>query len=278
MEYKRILSVQDISCLGQCSMTVALPILSACGQETVILPSAVLSSHTGGFGKPHVRDLTADLPGILDHWKDVSLDFDTICTGYLGSVREIELAGEIFDTMKAPGGRIVVDPAMADHGRLYSGFDEAYAAAMTDLCRRADVVIPNITEAAMMARLPYRETYDEADIRRLIDGLGMSCVVLTGVGFCPEETGIAVAINGDIRYHSHKKVAKSYHGTGDIFAAAFTGAWTGGKDLYEAAVIASEFTKRCIETTYASPAHWYGVKFEPCLGYLITMLEEGSHD
>ena len=254
-------------------MTVALPILSACGQETVILPSAVLSSHTGGFGKPNFRDLTGDFPAIMDHWKKVGMDFDTICTGYLGSIREIELVKEIFAAMSAPGGKKVVDPAMADHGKLYTGFDGTYADAMKTLCAQADVVIPNITEAAMLTGLPYREEYDESYIRALVRGLDAPCVVLTGVSFRPDETGVVVAQNGAIRCHSHKKVPKSYHGTGDIFAAAFVGAWTGGKELFEAAVIASEFTKRCIEETFANPAHWYGVKFEPCLGYLIDLLK-----
>ena len=133
MQYCRVLTVQDISCLGQCSTTVALPILSACGQETVILPSAVLSSHTGGFGKPHVRDLTADLPHTLDHWASNDIDFDAIYSGYLGSIREIELMEDIFRRFTAPGGKRVVDPAMADHGKLYSGFDTAYADAMKGL-------------------------------------------------------------------------------------------------------------------------------------------------
>lgn len=273
MEYKRILTVQDISCLGQCSMTVALPILSACGQETVILPSAVLSSHTGGFGKPNFRDLTGDFPAIVEHWQRVGMDFDTISTGYLGSIREIELVKQIFAAMTAPGGKIVVDPAMADHGKLYAGFDGEYAEAMKTLCAQADVIIPNITEAAMMAGLHYREEYDEAYIRSLIEGLEAPCVVLTGVSYHPDETGVVVAQKGSMRYHSHKRVPRSYHGTGDIFAAAFVGAWTGGKDLFDAAVIASEFTKRCIEETYANPAHWYGVKFEPCLGYLMELLK-----
>ena len=271
--YGRILTVQDISCLGQCSMTVALPILSACGQETVILPSAVLSSHTGGFGRPHIRDLSADLPLALDHWAKNKIDFDTIYSGYLGSIREIELMEDIFDRFTAPGGRRVVDPAMGDHGKLYSGFDAAYAKAMKGLCARADVIIPNITEAAMMAGLPYREEYDESYIRSLVDGLKAPCVVLTGVSFRPDETGVAVSENGVIRCHSHKRLPKNYHGTGDIFAAAFVGAWTSGRGLFDAAVIASEFTMRCIQKTYENPAHWYGVKFEPCLGELIEMLK-----
>ena len=273
MHYRRILTVQDISCLGQCSMTVALPILSACGQETVILPSAVLSSHTGGFGRPHVRDLSADLPHTLDHWDANDIDFDTIYSGYLGSIREIELMEDIFARFTAPGGKRVVDPAMADHGKLYSGFNGEYAEAMKGLCAKAEVIIPNITEAAMMAGLPYREEYDESYIQSLVDGLDAPCVVLTGVSYRPDETGVVVAENGIMRYHSHKRLPKSYHGTGDIFAAAFVGAWTSGKELYESAVIASEYTMKCIQKTYENPAHWYGVKFEACLGDLIDMLK-----
>ena len=144
---------------------------------------------------------------------------------------------------------------------------------MKGLCDRAEVIIPNITEAAMMAGLPYREEYDESYIQSLVHGLNAPCVVLTGVSYRPDETGVVVAENGVIRYHSHKRLPKSYHGTGDIFAAAFVGAWTSGKELFESAVIASEFTMKCIQKTYENPAHWYGVKFEACLGDLIDMLK-----
>ena len=147
MKYNRILTIQDISCLGQCSMTVALPILSACGQETVILPSAVLSTHTGGFTKPHIRDLTEDLPGIQAHWLREGIRFDAIYTGYLGSIRQIGMVADMMDTLPVPGGKIIVDPAMADHGKLYSGFDAAYVEAMKALCAKADVLLPNLTEA-----------------------------------------------------------------------------------------------------------------------------------
>ena len=239
MEYKRILTVQDISCLGQCSLTVALPILSACGQETVILPSAVLSSHTGGFGKPHFRDLTADFPAILDHWKQVGMDFDTIYTGYLGSAREIELVEGIFRSFAAPSGKRIVDPAMADHGKLYAGFDAAFAEAMKGLCAQPDVIFPNITEAAMMAGLPHGEEYDEAYLQSLIDGLDAPCVVLTGVSYRSEQTVVGVGESGKLRYHSNKKVSRSYHGSGDIFAAGVVGAWCGGKDLFDAALFGS---------------------------------------
>lgn len=273
MAYKRILTIQDISCIGQCSMTVALPVLSACGQETCILPSTVLSTHTGGFGKPAVRDLTDAMPEIVRHWREQGITFDAVYTGYLGSVEAIEFASSIMDTMLAPGGKNIVDPAMADRGKLYSGFDEAYAEAMAGLCRRADVMLPNITEAAMMTGMPFRESYDETYIRQLMEKLGGNDVVLTGVGFAENRTGFAVRAGGEVSYYHHDKVGRSYHGTGDIFASCFVGAWMGGRSMERAARIAADFTCRCIRNTYEDPAHWYGVKFETAIPALIRMLE-----
>ena len=274
MAYKRILTVQDISCIGQCSMTVALPILSACGHETCILPTAILSTHTGGFGKPAVRHLSEAAGEMVEHWRTQHIDFDAIYIGYLGSVEAIDLVSEIMDTMLAPGGKVIVDPAMADHGKLYSGFDEVYARAMQTLCEKADVMIPNITEAAMMTGMPYREELDEDYVHALLSKLGGKEVVLTGVGYTPGETGIAVRTNGVISYYPHPKVGKSYHGTGDMFAACFTGAWMQEKSMAEAVKIAADFTLRCIQNTYEAPAHWYGVKFETALPDLMKMLFE----
>lgn len=273
MSYKRILTIQDISCIGQCSMTVALPILSACGHETVILPTAVLSTQTGVFEKPHIRDLTADIPGICEHWRREEMDFDFIYSGYLGSIREIGCVQQILDTMLAPGGKSIVDPAMADHGKFYSGFDEQYAAEMKKLCQRADVIIPNITEAAIMTGLPYREAYDEDYIRKLAEGMEAECVVLTGVSCGPEQTGIAVYQKGELSFYSHKRIPGRYHGTGDIFASVLVGALAGDREFFQAARIAADFTCRCIENTFKAPAHRYGVKFEPVLPELIRMLE-----
>ena len=274
MSYKRILTIQDISCIGQCSMTVALPVLSACGHETCILPSAVLSTHTGGFGKPAVAHLTDTMPRIISHWQQQEITFDVIYTGYLGSVEAINHAAWIMDTMLASDGIIVVDPAMADHGKLYSGFDTDYAEAMKKLCSRADVMLPNITEAAMMTGLPYREDYDEAYIRELLSRLDGKNVVLTGVGFTKDQTGAAIRADGNVSFCHHKRIARSYHGTGDLFAACLTGALASGKDLYRATQIASYFTCQCIENTFAAPAHWYGVKFETAIPYLLTLLKD----
>ena len=270
MAYKRILTIQDISCVGQCSMTVAMPILSACGHETCILPTAILSTHTGGFGKPVVQHLCVD--GMWKHWQEQGIAFDAILVGYLGSIRAIETVSEILDTMLAPGGISIVDPAMADHGKLYSGFDEAYAQAMQGLCEKADIMLPNITEAAMMAGVEYRADFDEDYIREILSGLGGKDVILTGVGFAPDQTGAAVRRNGEISIHHHKRLERNFHGTGDMFAACFCGALMQGKSMEEAVQLASEFVCRSICATMEAPAHWYGVKFETALPWLINAL------
>ncbi len=273
MGYKRILTIQDISCLGQCSMTVALPVLSACGHEVCILPSAVLSTHTGGFKNPVIQNLSSNMDAIREHWLREGITFDLIYTGYLGGIQTIEETGKIIDSLLAPGGLVIVDPAMADHGKLYKGFDNAYAAAMKQLCNRAHIMLPNITEAAMMADMPYLEEYDEAYIRELLSRLGGRTVLMTGVGFSQEQTGFALRTEQNIVFGHHQRVERNYHGTGDLFASAFVGALASGKTALSAAQIASEFTLQCIRNTFDSPAHWYGVKFETALPYLIEMLK-----
>ena len=278
--YKRVLTIQDISCVGQCSMTVALPILSACGQETCVLPSAVLSTHTSGFTGFTFRDLTEDIPSIWQHWKKENIAFDYIYTGFLGSTLQIRYVGELFDAMKTPNCVTVVDPAMADNGKLYPCFDAEYAAAMTQLCAQADVMIPNITEACFMTGHPYQETYDEAYIDALLAklcALGSGTVVLTGVGYRPDQTGVVICKAGERFYYTHEKIDKSFHGTGDVFASAFVGAVASGLSMERAAGVAAEYTALCIRKTYDDPSHWYGVKFEAALGQLIAMLEAGSN-
>lgn len=273
MAYKRILTIQDISCVGQCSMTVALPILSACGHETCILPTALLSTHTGGFGKPAVVHLGDALEKMWKHWQENEITFDAILVGYLGSVSAVETAGHIIDNLLAPGGISIVDPAMADHGRRYSGLSEEYASAMEALCRRADIMLPNITEAAMMAKVSYRETLDAEYVNSLLEKLNHPCVVLTGVGYEEGKTGVLVKKGTSQFHYTHSKLGKSYHGTGDMFAACFTGALMQEKTLAESVKIAADFTCRSIANTAENPAHWYGVKFETALPELIRMLE-----
>lgn len=266
MSYKRILTIQDISCVGQCSMTVALPILSAWGHECCILPTAVLSTHTGGFGKPAVVHFDGAFDGIIDHWKENGITFDAVLVGYLGSLAAVEAAGRIMEERMSPGGVAIVDPAMGDHGKLYSGFDENYVRAVGALCRKADIVIPNVTEAALLTGMPCRETPDEGYVEQLLTRLGPGTWVLTGVGFAEGETGVAVQTPAGRQYYIHPRREKSYHGTGDMFAACFTGALMQGREIGEAAGTAADFVCRCIEETERDPAHWYGVKFEPVLG------------
>lgn len=272
MQTNRILTVQDISCVGQCSLTVALPVLSACGVETAILPTAVLSTHSGGFTGYTYRDLTEDIPAIWRHWKEEGVVFSAIYTGYLGSVRLMDYLGELFDQVKTPEGKIIIDPAMADNGKLYAGFDGAYAAAMTDFCRRADLLLPNLTEACLLTGTPYQESFSEMEIRELLWKLHDLCggsVVLSGVSLEPGMTGFGMWEDGEIRFYDHKKIPGGYHGTGDLFAAALVGSWIKGKSLYDAGALAANFVAAAIENTKQDPDHWYGVKFEGVLPRLM---------
>ena len=278
---EKILTIQDISCVGQCSLTVALPILSACGLETAILPSAVLSTHTGGFKGYTFRDLTADMPAIAAHWRSEGISFKAVYTGYLGSREQIAHVKEIFNTLLAPGGLKIVDPAMADNGRLYTGFDGAFVEAMKGLVSEADVILPNLTEAALLTGLPYKESYDPSYIEEVLNALqalGAATVILTGVSYEETTTGVAVREGGTTRYYRHVRYPKGCHGTGDIYASAFVGALLRGKTSYQAAVIAADYTVRCIENTVSDPDHWYGAKFEPILGELIDALSAPAAD
>ena len=275
MDYKKILTIQDISCVGQCSLTVALPILSACGHETCILPSAVLSTHTAGFSGFTFRDLTDDIPSIQAHWQKEGIQFDGIYTGYLGSTKQVAYVKNILDTMGVDGALKIVDPAFADNGKLYPIFDGVYVEAMKTLCPSADILVPNITEACFLADVEYKESYDEEYVKALLEKLsklGCSTIVLTGVGYAPGKTGVVVCEQGKLRYYEHKRIEKGCHGTGDVYASAFTGALLKGKDIFEAAKIAADYTVLCIEKTQGDPAHWYGVKFETALPDLLQML------
>ena len=275
MAYKKILTIQDISCVGQCSLTVALPILSACGLETCILPSAVLSTHTGGFSGFTFRDLTDDMPSIQAHWQKEGIKFKAIYTGYLGSVKQVAYVKDILNTMGDEGCVRVIDPAMADNGKLYSIFNDEYVEAMRGLCSSADILIPNITEACFLANMEYRESYDENYIEKLLCALtelGAKTVVLTGVSYNPDKTGVTVYENEKMRYYEHDKVSKGCHGTGDIYASAFTGALMNDKDIFEAAKIAADYTLKCIINTQGDNDHWYGAKFETALRDLMDML------
>lgn len=272
MEYKRVLTIQDISCLGQCSLTVALPIISACGVETCVLPSTVLSTHTTGFYGFTVRDLTEDMPAIKDHWVKEGIKFDAIYTGYLGSAEQIQYVKEFFAETAGEGCVKVVDPAMADNGKLYPAFDEAFVQVMKTLVGQADYLVPNITEACYLTGMEYRTEYDREYIDQILTGLtdlGCKNVILTGVSYQQGMTGVVVYQNGQYDYYEHEKLGNSCHGTGDVYASAFVGALVRGKSPYDAARIAADYTVSCIRNTSKLENHWYGVAFEPVLMELI---------
>lgn len=275
---KRVMSIQDISCLGKCSLTVALPIISAMGIETCIVPTAVLSTHTQ-FNNFTFRDLTCDLDGIKNHWKNENFKFDAIYTGYLGSKEQIDIVIDYFDTFKTDENIIIVDPAMADNGKLYTGFDDDFPLAMARLCKKADIILPNISEAAFMLGAEYPgEDCSHDVIRHLLlelAKLGAKKVVITGVKG-PDETfgfmGYATETNeffdGFTREIKHRS-----HGTGDVFASAFTGAMMNDFSVKDALMLAAEFTCRCIEDTANDPdGRFYAVNFETQIPYLIEKL------
>lgn len=282
---KKVLTIQDISCVGQCSLTVALPIISACGIETCILPSAVLSTHTGGFKGFTFRDLAEDMPAIMNHWLREGISFDAVYTGYLGSKKQIEYVSEIMDKLLAKDGLRIVDPAMADNGKLYPGFDAEFAKAMGTLCGKADLILPNITEASLITGMDFKQTgdYDENYILSLcarLAALGARTVILTGVGYDDDKLGVAVydSYSDKIKYYFHQKISKSSHGTGDVYSSAFTGAVMRGLSVYDAAKLAADFTVECLLKTINDDSHWYGVKFEKALPMLVNKLNRETEE
>jgi len=275
---KRILTIQDISCLGKCSITVALPVISAMGIETVILPTAVLSTHTmfSGFT---VKDLTDQLIPITEHWKSQNIHFDAIYTGYLGSAEEIEITKSVFKEFGGEETLIFIDPVMADNGKLYPAFDESYARLNAGLCGCADIIVPNLTEACFMTGTEYKEVYDEAYILTLLDklaALGAKTVVLTGVSLSPGKTGVygLDTASGKTFVYQNDRVDATFHGTGDIFASVSVGGIVRGLSLHDAFKTAADYTAKTIAVTMENPDKpWYGVDFEATLPELMEALK-----
>ena len=276
---KRILTIQDISCVGQCSLTVALPILSAFGLETAVLPTAVLSNHTGGFKEWTFADLTAEIPKINAAWGRQGIDFDYIYTGYMGSAEQIDRVLEIFRERKRAGGKIIVDPVMADNGRLYPGFDLNFVGEMKKLVKAADVILPNITEACFLTGIEYKDgCLTPGYVESLIGGLKKICggtIVLTGVSFNPEKLGVAVCEGEKTEYRFEDFVNRKSHGTGDIFASAFTGAYACGLSSADAAQFAAQVVIESILKTMGEDDHWYGVRFEKALPMIVKKFADG---
>ncbi|MCQ2490367.1 MAG: pyridoxamine kinase [Ruminococcus sp.] len=275
---KKAVTIQDISCFGKCSLTVALPIISAMGIETAVIPTAVLSTHTGGFRDYTFRDLTGDIPQIAAHWKQLGLAFDAVYTGYLGSPAQVQIVSDFFDTFGREDNFIVVDPVMGDAGRLYAGFTDELVSGMRRLCAKADYIIPNMTEASFLLDIPYEENTNEErsrELLRLLAELGCKYPVLTGVRRGDEHGAVAFdSVHGEFMSAFCPHVDRQIHGTGDIFASVFTGAVTLGKGLGEALGLAVRFTSDCITATLPHADEvWYGSCFELCLGSLTDLIK-----
>lgn len=275
---KRVLALHDISCFGKCSLTVALPIISACGIECTVLPTAVLSTHTGGFTGFTYRDLTEDIMPIAEHWKTLPIKFDALYSGYLGSFEQIAIMEKLFDMFRPENGIILVDPVMADNGRLYALYSPEMAKGMTALCRKADVIVPNITEACFMLDKPYKDgPYEKAYIEDLLyslAALGPSGVVLTGVCFADGELGAAsLEKGGKPEYYMTERIPGYYHGTGDVFGSVLLSALLLGKSLADSAAAAVDFTAGAIARTHEQGTDVrFGVDFEHGLPVLIKEL------
>jgi pyridoxine kinase len=279
---KRALAIHDISCFGRCSLTVALPILSAAGIETPVIPTAVLSTHTGGFTGFTCRDLTGDIAPIVRHWQTLNLGFDAIYTGYLGSFEQINLVSDIFDKLRGRDTLVVVDPVMADNGKLYSLFPADFPKGMRRLCEKADVIAPNLTEAALLVGEPYREgPFTKAEVEDLLSKLaaiGPKKVVLTGVTYKDEPAILGAAAldssTGETSFAGRTRIDPMYHGTGDVFASVLTAALLGGLGLAAAARVAVDFTVDAIARTKAAGTdNRYGVNFEEGLAALPGMIK-----
>ncbi|MBR4767746.1 MAG: pyridoxamine kinase [Lachnospiraceae bacterium] len=274
---KRILTIQDISCFGKCSLTVALPILSSMGIETVILPTAVLSTHTMFKGFT-CKDLSDQLTPITEHWANEGITFDAIYTGYLGTEEEIDTVLSIIDRFRTENTLVFIDPAMGDNGKLYPAFDLAYAKKNASLAAIADISVPNLTEASFMLGVPYREAYSEEEIKCILRALadtGTKMPILTGVSLNDGKTGAMgyVKETGEFFVYQHDRIPVSYHGTGDIFSSVLAGAFVLGVDRTKAIRIAADYTAMSIAETLKNPDHpWYGVDFEAKIPDLLKML------
>ena len=278
MTQKRAAAIHDISCFGKCSLTVALPIISAAGVETAVIPTALLSTHTGGFKDYTIRDLSEEILPIARHWKSENITVDAVYSGYLCSKYQIYLVMEAAHLISHKDTMFICDPVMGDNGRLYSGFEKDYPQYMLKLCAAADIITPNITEAALMLGIDYKKPpYTEDYINILLEGLYLktrSSIVLTGVCFDERKIGAAVYDGQSKAYVFSEKIDAAYHGTGDIFASALTAALLNDRSLKSAAQIAANFTYACIKKTMESDSDMrYGVNFESQIPNLIKYLE-----
>ncbi|MBO5248064.1 MAG: pyridoxamine kinase [Clostridia bacterium] len=279
MKQKRVVTIQDISCLGKCSLTVALHILSAMNTEACVIPTAMLSTHTGGFSGYTFRDLTEDIVPILDHWEAEGFDFDAIYTGYLGSAEQCRLMLDLFERFGTKDNLIFVDPAMADNGKLYAGFSSDFPQEMKKVCAAADVIDPNLTEACLMLGIDYpgKMGYTEEwikDVLKQLCAMGCRIAILTGVIFGDKQGAMAYDSSTDT-YSSYfgENLPVAFHGTGDVFSSALCGALVRNQPMERALKTAVDFTVEAIKISAADPdLPRYGVRFEAALPELIQNL------
>ena len=274
---KRLLTIQDLSCVGQCSTTVALPLVSACGVECAVLPPAMLSNHTApGFRGWSFCDLTDEMKKVEAKWVEQGIRFDAFYTGYVCE-SHIDPILSIMRTCANPGAIRIVDPAMADNGVLYRGFAADFPSRMLRLCEGADYLLPNVTEAALLTGEDaktigaWKSCQSREVIERLVaklHGSGVRTVVLTGVSFDEAEVGTAVSDGKTIAYDFNPRNPRNSHGTGDVFASVFAGAVLRGKPAPEAAALAADMVCAAIEATDSD--HWYGVSFEKVIPNLVA--------
>jgi pyridoxine kinase len=276
---KRVAAIHDISCFGRCSLTVALPIISAGGIECSVIPTAVLSTHTGGISGYTFRDLTQDILPVAEHWQSLNLEFDAVYSGYLGSFEQIDIVTEVFRRFRKKDNFLIVDPVMADNGVLYKHFPSNFPTGMRALVRQADVIIPNITEAVLLLDEPYKEgPYTREYIEKLVRSLsrlGPSQVVLTGVYFDDTQLGAACynADKDELDFIFARRIEGYYHGTGDVFGSVLVAALLNDQSLSEAVSMAVDFTVKSIaRTKQAGTDIRFGVNFEQGLLELAQKL------
>lgn len=274
MEQKRIVTIQDLSCFGKCSLGVALPVISALGIETVALPTAILSTHTGEFKNYTFCDLTEEMPKITRHWESLNIEFDAVYVGYLGSISQLELVGNFLDRFAKEDTIIFVDPVMADNGKLYDGFNEEFVGEMAKLCKRADVICPNLTEACFLVGEEYKEDYfDEAYIKNILYKLSEICgnPILTSVSYDENLCGAVAFCDGKTEEAFRERIKGHFYGAGDLFASAFIGEYTKTKDIKKALSLSADFVTESIKKTLnEKQKYWYGLKFEQALDVLIN--------
>ena len=272
----RVAAIHDMSGFGRCSLTVAIPILSAMGVQCCPLPTAFLSTHTGGFEGFTFLDMTDEMPRVAAHWARLGLEFQAIYSGFLGSERQIGIVEDFIRRFRRPDTVVVVDPVMGDFGRVYQTYTAAMCDGMARLAELADVITPNLTEAALLLGQPYDALpAGEAGLRQITERLsleGRRSVVLTGASLAPGQTGAVCydARTGRTQVVQTAYIAHEFHGTGDVFSSVLTGALVRGASLAEAAGEAAGFVRACAERTAAEDLPMReGVDFEPLLGLLV---------